>query len=429
MNFTISQKSIKDFNSCLRTTQSIYENSDRGSKIFVKFVDNTMYTIISGNGNFVKFKTAVENMKLDKNESPYLAIDLQIFSNLLNKASQVDVNNSVLVDVKGTKVNLRNQNSVYSFQTIGNYEEDDFVDEFSLRERNFSNTFDTAETIKINAEIIDFINIAYKSIKLIGKLSVASGIIIQNDLLKFSDKELSIVSKKMSEKTSDVEKYLPQNIFPTLTSMYSLIGEFDIKLAMLSEHEKYISITTNDDYEFDMILPVPFVACMFPTEEEWAGISAEDRLKYSFKINRNDLLTALKRFEGVFPSATWGFKQIYFGMAKNSDELELSFNDMRTEVIDTVKVSNAVFNVDESKNDGETDSDYEERISRYNYLKCVVSTFSLSGYLEKLCSAENILVEVSPEAPDVDSHGIALCLYSEKDGVRIALAKMLESCI
>lgn len=434
MNFTISQKAIKDFNNSLKTVQGVYETNDRGSKIFLKFDGNFFYTVICGSGNFIKFKTEISNLKINSNESQYIALDLQTFSNLLNKASSVKADNDVLVDIKGTKISLKNENANYSFQTVGNYEEEDFVEGFELRDKNFTTTFDNAETIRINSEIVDFLNITLKSIKLVGRPSVVSGIIIQSDYLKFADKNFSIIQKKMSEKTSDTEKYLPQNIFPTLSMLYSLIGEFDIKLATVSEHEKYISIQTNADnpYEFDIILPVPFVACRFPTEEEWKGISADDTLKYAFDIKRADLLEALGQFEGVFPSATWGKKQLYFSMDKGSNKLELSYNDMRTEANNFVNVDNTEFIVNVSKNDGESDSDYDERVKTYNSMRFAVSTFALYSYLEKLVVSDTLRVEVSPEAPDVNPHAIGLCFYSNVNGeneVKIALAKLQESCI
>lgn len=425
MNFTMTQKSIKDFKNCLKTAQSIYELSTRGSKVFVKFADNFMYSVINMTDNFIKFKTSIENLKIKDGESIYLTLDLQTFSTLLDKASSIDPENSVVIEINGSKISIKNQESVYSFQSIGNYDEDDFEDEFSLRERNFKTTFDDATTLKMNSEIIDFINLTSKSIKLINKLSVVSGIIVEDDLLKFSDKELTIISKKMENNTGKGEKYLPQNLFPVFTALHSIIGDFDMKLAEV-EGNKYISIQTNDDYEFDMILPIPFVVCIFPTAEEWKMISAEDNLKYQFDVNKEEFLTALKKFEGVFPSSSWGFKTVYLSMDKDSNELKLSYDDMKTEVHSSITVSNVNVTINPDMREGESESEFEERKKDYEFFKCPISTFAVSGYLEKFCKSDTVHFELSPELPTVDIHGTAVILYSETDGLNIALAKLYE---
>lgn len=297
MQFNLKKDEInrlKVFNSYLKSCSNTA--ALKSEQLFV--VDNNKLSVF-GNGASGHISACFD---IESTDSFKFTIDFSKFLNYLEKVNS-DINtisyaNSKLVftgDLTSAK---------YTQVCLNTIEEEAADDMKAISEFETSNAYINATTIQLDDDLKN--TISY--------MSSMAGLLNCNKFIKISDNGVSgvdntsIITKKIQINTDGKDFYLLRTISPLLKDAKEIkISNFTSSLDNSVNPYIYINL---DSLGIKMWFNEPEVDFQSPSEEEIEAMSASEDTISELTIKTQDFYDAIEKFEGIFDSDSWKYKQL-----------------------------------------------------------------------------------------------------------------------
>lgn len=338
--------------------------------------------------------------------NPYVCISLTKFKTALAKCRNGDMTMKLNHDGKSTSF-IPDNGSVFTlfcFDTVTDAE----VEERTNYWKNHLETedFKNNRTIKITSDMMQAADVAGRFISRSADASASAydtlAVLFEDNKVKYTDKFV-ILEKEINDNVNG-SFYVPKNVLDFIRPIVK--DSTDGVELHFTDNDSYIYFDANQ-IGLRTIIGIPDVTFRHPTAEEYASVTPEDSNCVKVTTTKDDLLSALGKFDGIFNVTDYFWKQVrvYSSedlLAKNN--VRLQYDDYTADV-DTYFTAQLVSN---------TSSEEE-----FNFL---VPGYIIETLLD-LADDDSIEITYSSVAPSV-MHGQSIVLKST--GFNAACLKLTD---
>ena len=320
MQFSLKKDEIsrmKVFNSYLKSCNNVA--SLKSEQLFV--IEYNKLSIY-GNGSSGHISVCFD---VESNDSFKFTID---FSKFLNYLEKVNSDVTTVTYANSKIIFTGNDTSAkYSQVCLNTIEEEALDDMKAISEFETSNAYINATTISLNDDLKN--TISY--------MSSMAGLLNCNKFIKVSDEGItcvdntSIITKKTQIGTNGKDFYLLRTISPLLKDasefkICNIESTFDNSLTPYI----YIDISS---LGIKMWFTEPEVDFQTPSNDEIAAMSASSSDETELNIKSADFFDAIEKFEGVFDTDSWKYKQLKISFdPEDKSKVLLHYDNMVSEV-------------------------------------------------------------------------------------------------
>lgn len=284
---------LKVFNTYLKSCNNTA--ALKNDQLFV--VDNNKLSVYgSGASGHI-----VANFDVESTDSFKFTFEYSKFLNYIDKVNS-EVTTITLMSSKLIFTGS-NTDAKYAQVVLNTLEEDALDDMNAIPQFETSNAYINATTIQLSEELKN--TISY--------MCTMSGLLNANKFIKISDEGItsvdntSIITKKLATGTNGNEFYLLRTISPLLKDATELkICNMTDSFGSITPYI-YIDIQT---LGIKLWLSEPEVDYQAPSSTEVAEMSPLEDQETSLKIKTQDFFDTIEKFDGIFDTDSWKYKQL-----------------------------------------------------------------------------------------------------------------------
>ncbi|MCF0126073.1 MAG: hypothetical protein HUJ68_10045 [Clostridia bacterium] len=269
---------------------------------------------------------------VDSNDTFVFTFEFSQFLNFIDKVNSdettITFNDSKLIFTGS------NTGAKYSQVVLNTIEETAKADMAAMDDFTTSNAYNNAVTITLDDDIKETI----------ANMSSMANLLNCNKFIKIVDDgvvtvdNVSIIKKSLTINTNGQEFYLLRSVSPLLKDAS------DIKICNLYSSDEYFDTYIYLDISslgIKLWFVEPPVDFQIPKDEEIAEMSPTDDSASIIEINSEDFFNCIEKFEGVFDSASWKYKQIKFDFDEtDTSKVLIHYDNMVSEIQDELPIAN-----------------------------------------------------------------------------------------
>jgi hypothetical protein len=339
---TITSEAIKKLDSLSLISDKLEKTSDG---TLISFESGFMTIHVFGNSSILEYKVAIENFSRDsalQSKATYITVDLNKFKQALGKCNIGEGGASLNIDHSQNRVYVsslvdKTKISLSCFDTLDDKQAMEIINDWDARMAADEFTINTVD-LEITPEIMDF---AETAIKFMSISNETNSIALKDNKLEYADR-LSVIEKSCSTvftkngETLNLHKFVIDFLKPIIHELKSMVT------ITYSGSRSFIRVK-NDDESIRAVISVPEVSFSFPSEDEFNSIIPEESDQASVSIKKQDMETAVEKFDGIFNPSEYRWKPINFTFDSSKDDvMNMAYSDYSAEVNTSIHVNNVV---------------------------------------------------------------------------------------